>query len=120
MATDNLTGRGAAVALKIPADRVRFLRSVFSMARDGLRDELADHPEQLREPARLRREEAVYGRLLAALDELVIVPDEDMRAVVGELAQTIDQSNEYERVVAEHEALASLSGQLGDTSGALR
>lgn len=113
MATHNPTGRGAAVALKIPADQVRFLRSVFAMARDGIRDELTEHQDALREPARLRREEAAYGRLLTALDELVIVPDDDIRVVVGELAQTIDKSNEYERVVCEHDALAGLIGRLG-------
>jgi hypothetical protein len=117
MAKENPTGRGAVVALEMPADQVRFLRSVFAMARDGIRDELTDHVDQLREPTHLRREEGAYGRLLTALDELVIVPDDDIRVVAGDLAQTIDQSNEYERVVAEHEALMSLIGQLGDVRG---
>jgi hypothetical protein len=118
MADQNPTGRGAAVALNLPADQVRFLRSVFAMARDGIRDELTEHPDELREPARLRREEAAYGRLLTALDELVIVPDAEVRAVIDVLAQTIDTSNEYERVVTEHDALASLTRQLGAASGA--
>jgi hypothetical protein len=105
-------GRGAAVALKIPADQVRFLRSVFKDARAGVRQELKDYPKQLKEPTRLRREDAAYGRLLAALDECVIVPDADVRVVVGDLAKIIDGSNEYERVVAEHEALHGLLGQI--------
>lgn len=116
MADQNPTGRGAAVALNLPADQVRFLRSVFAMARDGIRDELIEHPDELREPARVQCEEAAYGRLLTALDALVIVPDDEVRAVVGVLAQTIDASNEYERVVAEHNALASLTRHLGDAS----
>lgn len=118
MADTNPTGGGAAVALNLPADQVRFLRSVFAMARGGIRDELTEHSGRLREPARLRREEAAYGRLLAALDELVIVPDDEVRGVVGDLTQTIDKSNEYERVVCEHEALASLTRQLGAASEA--
>jgi hypothetical protein len=112
MADENPTGRGAAVALKIPADQAGFLRSTFRSAQAGIRDELREYPKQLKEPARLRREEAAYGRLLAALDELVIVPDDDVRAVVGDLAQVIDCGNEYSRVVTEHEALQGLLGQL--------
>lgn len=120
MADQNPTGRGVAVVLNLPADQVRFLRSVFAMARDGIRDELTDHPDQLLEPTRVRREEAAHGRLLTALDELVIVPDDEVRAVVGVLARTIDTSNEYERVVAEHDALASLTHQLGGASEGAR
>jgi DUF438 domain-containing protein len=47
------------------------------------------------------------------LDELVIVPDDEVREVVTTLAQVIDTSNEYERVVAEHEALHGLLTQIG-------
>ncbi|MGE5282560.1 MAG: hypothetical protein ACM3N0_09630 [Chloroflexota bacterium] len=36
-----------------------------------------------------------------------------MREVVARLARIIDGSNEYERVVTEHDALAHLIGQLG-------
>jgi hypothetical protein len=68
-------------------------------------------------PSRLRREEAVYGRLLAALDERVIVPDRDVRAVLGDLAQIIDADNEYGRVVAEHNALYGLLGQVERSEG---
>jgi hypothetical protein len=117
MADQNPTGRGAAVALKIPADQVRFLRSTFRSAQAGIRDELREYPKQLKEPTRLRREDAAYGRLLAALDELVIVPDADVRDVIGDLAKIIDGSNEYERVVTEHEALQGLLGQLKGGEG---
>jgi hypothetical protein len=113
MADENPTGRGSAVALNIPADQVGFLRGLFKSARAGVRQELKEYPDQLKEPARLRREDAAYGRLLAALDELVIVPDNDLRAVLGDLAQIIDSGNEYGRVVTEHEALHDLLDQLG-------
>ena len=111
MANDNPTGHGAAVALKIPADHVRFLRSVFSSARAGVQDELEAFPGQL-DPKRLEREEAAYGRLLTALDELVIVPDGDVLAILADLAAIIDTGNEYGRVVSEHEALHGLLAQL--------
>lgn len=112
MANDHPMARGAAVALKLPADHVRFLRSTFEQARDGVREELRDYPEQLKDPAHLRREEVAYGRLLTALDELVIVPDGDMLAIVADLAQILDGGNEYSRVVCEHEALHGLLDQL--------
>jgi hypothetical protein len=105
-------GRGSAVTLNVPAAQVRFLRRLFKDARAGVRQELKDYPKQLREPTRLRREDAAYGRLLAALEECVIVPDADVRVVVGDLAKMIDGSNEYERVVSEHEALHGLLDRL--------
>jgi hypothetical protein len=112
MANQNPTRRGSAVTLNIPADQVRFLRGLFKSARAGVRQELKEYPKQLKEPARVRREDAVYRRLLAALDELVIVPDNDLRAVLGDLAKIIDSGNEYSRVVTEHEALHGLLDQL--------
>lgn len=116
MANRNPTGRGAAVALQFPAGNVRFLRETFSDARDGVKDEL-DNARRPKDPDRLRREEAAYGRLLASLDELVIVPDDEVREVVTTLAQVIDASNEYERVAAEHEALHGLLAQIGAGEG---
>jgi hypothetical protein len=116
MADENPTGRGAAVALDLPVDHVRFLRGVFEKARDGISDELEEFPGQL-DPKRLHREHAAYGRLLTALDELVIVPDQDVCDLVGGLAGVIDQGNEFERVVAEHEALYGLLGQLEGGEG---
>jgi hypothetical protein len=112
MANENPTGRSAAVALNIPADQVHFLRGLFKSARSGVRQELKEYPKQLKDPDRLRREDSAYGRLLAALDELVIVPDADVRDVLGDLAHIIDRSNEYKRVVSEHEALHGLLGQI--------
>lgn len=113
MADENPTGRGEAVALDLPADQARFLRSTFRSAQAGIRDELREYPKQLKEPSRLRREEAAYGRLLRALDEMAIVPHPDVCGVVGDLAQIIDSGNEYRRVVTEHDALHGLLDQLG-------
>jgi hypothetical protein len=111
MADQNPTGSGAAVALELPADHVDFLRGTFEKARAGVNDELEEFPNQL-DPERLQREEAAYTRLLAALDELVIVPDRDALDVLGDLAGVIDQGNEYSRVVTEHEALHGFLAQL--------
>ncbi len=112
MSYEKTMGVRDAVALQIePSDR-RFLRSVFAMARDGIRDELAAYPGQLREPQRLYREEAVYDELLAALERGSIEPSGDIRGVLDDLAATVDGANEYERVVAEHEALHGLRRQL--------
>jgi hypothetical protein len=113
MANENPMGHGSAVALNLPADHVRFLRGIFEQAREGIRDELRDYPKELKDPEHLRREVAAYGRLLVALDELVIVPDDDLRAVLGGLAKIIDSGNEYSRVVTEHGALHGLLDQLG-------
>jgi hypothetical protein len=112
MADENPTGRGSAVALSISADQARFLRSIFEKARAGVKDELEEFPDQL-DPKRLEREEAAYARLLAALNEMVIVPDRDVRDLVADLAEIVDQANEYSRVVDEHEALHGLLAQLG-------
>jgi hypothetical protein len=111
MADQNPTGSGAAVALELPADHVRFLRGVFEKARAGIGDELEEFPDQL-DPKRLEREHIAYGRLLTALDELVIVPDREVRDLFSDLAGIIDTANEYSRVVAEHEALHGLLAQL--------
>ena len=117
MADENPTGSGKAVALKLHADQVRFLRGIFTSARAGVRDELEEYPDELKDPEHLRREVVAYGRLLTALGELAIIPDRDVRDVVGDLAGIIDRSNEYSRVVAEHEALHGLLVQLGGGEG---
>jgi hypothetical protein len=117
MATTDPTGGGPAVALTIPPDDATFLRGVFEMARSGIRDELAEHPDSLREPTRLHREEAVYDALLAALDSGSLVVTGDLRCVLCDLAQLIDRANEYERVVAEHAAILGLRKQVCRRAG---
>lgn len=117
MANQNPTDDGPAVALTISADQARILRPLLEMVRDGVRDELANYPDRLREPQRLRREEDVYGRLLAALDGSSVIPDPELVAVLAELATVIDASNEYCRVVAEHDALHGLLARVGGCQG---
>lgn len=112
MATTDPTGGGPSVAIAIPPDDAVFLRSVFEMARSGIRDELENYPDELREPVRLHREEAVFDALLAALDSGSLVITGDLRCVLADLAETIDRANEYERVVAEHAAMLGLRKQV--------
>jgi hypothetical protein len=120
MADQNPTGSGDAVALTIPAKHRKFLRDLFDIARSGIREELTQYPKQLKEPRRLHREEAVYEKLLAALDTGSIFPDRDVRDVLRDLAEIYDRENEYERVMTEHEALHGLLGQLGEGEGDVR
>ena len=111
MADQNPTGRGDAVALKIPADHLAFLRRTFESARAGVREELRDFPKRLN-TQRLQREEAAYTRLLEALEQRATVPDRDALDILSDLAGIIDQTNEYRRVVSEHDALHGLLAQL--------
>jgi hypothetical protein len=117
MARTDPTGGGPAVALSIPPDDATFLCSVFEMARGGIRDELAEHPDSLRQPIRLRREEAVYDALLAALEARSVIATGDLCCVLGDLAQLIDLANEYQRVLAEHAALLGLRKQICEGAG---
>jgi hypothetical protein len=112
MADQNPTGAGDAIALQVPAENRKLLRDLFEIARNSIREKLAQYPEQVKEPRRLHREEVVYDKLLASLDTGSIVPDRDVRDVLRDLAQIYDRENEYKRVVSEHEALHGLLDQL--------
>jgi hypothetical protein len=120
MSCNNPTADGDAVALTIPAKHRKFLCDLFEIARNGIREELAQYPKQLKEPCRLHREEAVYEKLLAALDSGSIVADHDVRDVIRDLAAIYDRENEYERVIEEHEALHCLLGQLAEGESNVR
>lgn len=111
MASENPTGDGAAVAFSIGPARAQILRAILEMVRDGARDDLsslltAEHPEIA------RADEHAYRVLLAALDRGTIVPAPHICRALGELAESIDAANEYERVAAEHDALADLRRQV--------
>jgi hypothetical protein len=117
MAIADPTGGGHAVALQIPAGNLPFLRRVIRAARDGLRDDLDRFGDELQQPrCRLLLEDAAYATLLVALDRRWIVPDDEVRAALSRLAASVDRGNEYARVVAEHDALHGLLGQLEGTA----
>jgi len=113
MATENPTGDGRAVPLSIPAGNEAFLRRVIGAARDGIREDLEQHRDRLcRRRSELLLEETSYAALLGGLDLGRIVPDEEIRAALRRLAESVDRENEYERVVFEHRALADLLARL--------
>jgi hypothetical protein len=114
MATENPTGDGRAVPLSIPAGNEAFLRRVIGAARDGIREDLERHGDQLRASrSELLLEETAYAAVLGGLDLGRIVADDEIRAALRRLAESVDRENEYERVVFEHETVAGLLDQLG-------
>lgn len=118
MADANPTGDGAPVALSIPPGELSFLRSTFTMARDGIREELATFGDRIPDPAPHLRQLAAYCRLLTALGTLSLIPDREVRDLVAHVAEVVDSSNEYRRVIAEHIALARLLAQIGPAGAA--
>lgn len=111
MASENPTGDGAAVALSISPTRAQILRPILEMVRDGAHDDLTVPPVAER-PEVARADEHAYRVLLAALDHGTIVPALHICRALGELAESIDSANEFERVAAEHDALADLRRQV--------
>ncbi len=112
MAENDPTKEPTPVALDLGHRDREFLQEVLAMARDGVRDELSEHGPQVHSPEQLRREQAALEHLLAGVEQRRIVPDPDSIAVVHELADIIDSSNDYSRVVAEHDALHGLIATL--------
>ena len=111
MATQNPTGDGEAVALSISPRQARILRPKLEMVRDGVREDLASG-RPLPRLATAREDEDAYRRLLVALDTSSIVPVSHVCRALGELADATDEANEYERSVAEHDALDALRRQV--------
>jgi hypothetical protein len=113
MANQDPTGDGRAVPLSIPVGNEAFLRRVIGAARDGIREDLEQHGHRLHaSKSELLLEETVYAALLGGLDLRRVVPDDEIRAALRRLAESVDRENEYERVVFEHRALADLLAQL--------
>jgi len=112
MATRNPTRHRSAVTLTIPAGNEAFLRRVIAAARDGVREDLDDHGYSLQLRADLLLEEASYAALLDAVDRREVVPGDDLRNALDQLATAVDSGNEYDRVVTEHDVLAALRAQL--------
>ena len=111
MANQNPTGDGAAVALEISPRKVAILRPILEMVRDGAHDDFSAAPVAAR-PEVARADEHAYRVLLAALEHGAIVPIPHICRALGELAESIDEANEYERVLAEHDALTDLRRQV--------
>ncbi len=113
MANENPTDDSHAVVLTIPSSNVSFLRSVVTAARDGLREDLDDFAGRLQEPeSHLRAELAAYGQMLRALNGVPVNSGPTLLDTLTDLAETIDEGNEYARVVTEHDAIHGLLAQV--------
>jgi hypothetical protein len=112
MADQNPMGGGRPVHLDLPEPQVKILQSTLTTCLLGVRSDLkAPHP--VPDLARACREADAFERLLAGLDcGEVVVPDEAAREVVQAMATSVDQENNYAKVVAEHEALFGLLARL--------
>ncbi|HEX3241337.1 MAG TPA: hypothetical protein VHR18_14515 [Solirubrobacterales bacterium] len=111
MASENPKGDGEAVALEISPRNIQILRPILEMVRDGAHDDFSTAPVAARAEA-ARADEHAYRVLLAALDHGTIVPAPHICRALGELAESVDEANEYERASAEHDALADLHRQV--------
>lgn len=111
MANQNPTGDGVAVALEISPRNIAILRPILEMVRDGAHDDFSTAPVAAR-PEVARADEHAYRVLLAALDHGMVVPAPNICRALGELAESVDEANEYERVAAEHDAMADLRRQV--------
>lgn len=113
MATQNPMGDGSTITLSVQPSDEPFVRRVISAASSGLGEELARFGGKLKAPADQLREEArAYRTLLDGIDGAAICPDRTMCEAVSGLAEAVDRENQYGRVVAEHEAMQGLLGQL--------
>jgi hypothetical protein len=112
MANENPTDDGRTAVLQIPSSDVPFLRFLFTTARDGIRDDMAQFTSKVREPARRLREKTAYGQMVDVLDGRPVRLDRDLLDAVFRVAESIDRENEYRRVVAEHTALHGVLDQI--------
>jgi hypothetical protein len=111
MAIENPKGDGEAVALQISPRNIQILRPILEMVRDGAHDDFSTAPVAAR-PEAARADEHAYRVLLGALEHGAVVPAPHICRALGELAESVDEANEYERVAAEHDALADLRRQV--------
>ncbi len=111
MASENPKGDGVAVVLSLSPRNITILRPILEMVREGAHDDFSTVPVAA-PPEAARADEHAYRVLLAALDRGTIIPAPHICRALGELAESVDEVNEYERVAAEHDALADLHRQV--------
>jgi hypothetical protein len=112
MATKNPTRGKRAVPIDLPSEHLAILLDGIDACLEGVLGDL-ETPERLRDPARSRREANAYERLLAGLERgVVVVPDETARQAIHAMAVASDETDNYAEVVANHDALYGLLGQL--------
>jgi hypothetical protein len=112
MASTDPMGGERAVTLSISPRQVEYLRRELAGFKSGLEDDAQTHPNRPDAQKWLASAEA-YGRLITGLDAGEIVPNDHVRRLVGEWADAHDRAEHYERVVFEHDAIATLHEQIG-------
>ena len=104
---------GQLTPLDLPAEHVEILRARLTSWLNGLREELRT-PERLEDPEGARQEAQSYERLLVSLTtRQIVLPDEPARAAIQTAASTHDAEENYDEVVAGHDALHGLLALLG-------
>ena len=103
-ATDPHTEDSQAVPVDLLAEHLAILRDDLSGGLHGAREDL-ETPERLLNPDRRQLEATVFERLLAGFHRgEILLPDEDARGVIARMAEGFDKANDYDVIVATHDA----------------
>jgi hypothetical protein len=104
----------APATLRVEPRHGPFLREFFEIYRGGRLDDLAQpYGTDAATLARIRAVADTCGRIIEGIDRGEIVADPETRAVLFDVAAANDAGdNDYERVVAEHEAFEHLLRQI--------
>lgn len=104
MADEDATAVGRRVVLDVEAQHARFLRTDFQTGVYTLSDDLERHEATLRNPARDRRQLAIFERWLADLDGGVLTVAVNELPLLVEMMIANDDANEFDRVLRHHSA----------------
>ncbi len=117
MADANPTGDPRVVPVHLAEDQQEILRDELLGWLAGIEEDLAD-AGPVADPGALLREAAAFRRLLAALDSgRIELPDEEARAVLARAAEGHDETIDYQKVTAVHDAHHALLALLGGGEG---
>jgi hypothetical protein len=106
------------VPLELSPLDIAILRETLALCLEGVRGDL-EIPERMPNPQRAGREAKAYERLLSGLERgRIVVPDQEAREAVAAIATATDRENEYDVVVAKHDALHGLLERLTGTVAA--
>lgn len=112
MANPDPMDGGRTVRLSLHEAQVSYLRGSPGNFLSGLDDDITSHPEDS-EVETWKAERAVYERLDEELARgQVVVVDEECGRLVRRWAASNDRSEEFGRILFEHQTLASLRDQI--------
>jgi hypothetical protein len=104
---------GEPVVLAVDRRHLQFLRLCFVALRLGLLEDLAMDPSQLKDPVATLKEAELLRCWHEDLEGSVIVGAvAELRHFLTDYLHVIDDGNDYQRVLDEHEAFAHLLLQL--------